>query len=101
MRRYQAILSRLDLPYTFHPTVFRSPSELIAVLSTAPANSTVITTTYDIDAYGRPLRSLLLTQQIVDELSLPVIVMTDPQISVGKSPHSMPMPERLGNSSMK
>ena len=83
MRRYQAILSGLDLPYTFHPTVFRSPRELIAVLSTAPANSAVMTTTYDIDAYSRPLRSLLLTQQIVDELSLPVIAMADPQIPVG------------------
>jgi len=83
MRRYQAILSRLDLPYTFHPMVGLSPSELIAALSTAPANSAVMTTTYDIDAYGRPLRSLLLTQQIVDELTLPVIAMADPQIPVG------------------
>lgn len=83
MRRYQAILSRLDLPYTFHPTVGLSPDDLIAALSTVPANSAVMTTTYDIDAHGRPLRSLLLTQQIVDELSLPVIAMADPQIPVG------------------
>jgi signal transduction histidine kinase/ActR/RegA family two-component response regulator len=83
LRRYQAILARLDLPYTFHPTVGLSPNELIAELSRAPDNSAVMTTTYDIDAYGRPLRSLLLTQQIVNELSLPVIAMADPQVPAG------------------
>ncbi len=83
MRRYQGILSGLDLPYTFHPTVGLSPAELIAELAKAPANSAVITTTYDIDAYGRPLRSLLLTAQIAEELTLPVIAMTDTQVPAG------------------
>ena len=83
MSRYQTILSGLNLPWAFETISGLAPDELIRRLAQVPPNSAVMTTTYDIDQYGRPLRSLMITEQIVSELDLPVIAMADPQIPAG------------------
>jgi len=83
MNRYRRILAGLELPYDFTYLSGLPPDDLIAEISLAPRNSAVMTTTYDVDRNGRPLRSLLITEQIVNELSLPVIAASDPQIPAG------------------
>ena len=83
MNRYRTILDGLQLPWEFQYISGLAPDELITELSQAPPDSAVMTTTYDIDRYGRPLRSLLITEQMVSELNMPIIAMADPQIPVG------------------
>lgn len=83
MNRYQNILAQLNLPWEFYPLSGLPPDELIQELRNSPANSAVMTTTYDIDSNGRPLRSLLITEQMAAELDLPIIALADPQIPAG------------------
>lgn len=83
MDRYLNILSQLQLPYEIIPISGLTPDELIAELSTVPPNSAVMTTTYDLDRLGTPLRSILITERLSNELEIPVLAMSDPQIPVG------------------
>lgn len=83
MRRYQSILADIDPPYEFEFLSGYPADELIEVLSQVPANSAVMTTTYDVDREGRPMRALILTRRMTDELSLPVIALANPQIAAG------------------
>lgn len=83
MQRYQASLMRLDLPYHFEYLSGYPADELIEILSSAPANSAVMTTTYDVDRSGRPMRSLILTRQMNAELEMPILALANPQIAAG------------------
>lgn len=83
MDRYLDILRQLQLPYELNTLSGLTTDELIAELSSVPPNSAVMTTTYDLDRLGTPLRSILITERLSNELEMPVLAMSDPQIPVG------------------
>lgn len=83
MRRYKSVLENLNLPYEFRYLSGLPPDELIEVLAKDQVNSAVMTTTYDVDRNGRPMRSLMITSQMAGELDMPVFSMSDPQIPAG------------------
>jgi signal transduction histidine kinase/ActR/RegA family two-component response regulator len=83
MQRYRNSLEQLDLPYELNFLSGFTPDELVQELAMVPANSAVMTTTYDIDRLGRPYRSALIAERLTEDLALPVLAMTDQQIPAG------------------
>lgn len=83
MERYRNTLTRLNLPYEYHYLSGLPADELLETLAQAPPDSAVMTTTYDVDRSGRPMRALILTRQMVANLQIPVLAMANPQINAG------------------
>ena len=83
MRRFRALVSRFDLPYELATISGLPPDELLVHLADVPENSAVMSTTYDIDREGHPQRARDVTKLIVDQLELPVLALSDPQIPYG------------------
>ena len=83
MRRFRALVSRFDLPYELESISGLPPDELLARLADVPENSAVMSTTYDIDREGHPQRARNITKLIVEQLELPVLALSDPQVPYG------------------
>ncbi len=77
MQRYRQTLSALDSPLEFRYLNGLPMDELLRELQAADANSAVMMTTYDMDRNGLPYRTLMVVQELSENLDIPVFGNTD------------------------
>lgn len=83
MSRFREVAANTESNLDFQYLTGLPPDDLVNELNSAPANSGVIMTIYDLDNTGQLQQTMSVTRLMVDNIDLPVFAMNDTQPPAG------------------